>query len=220
MFLWSLQDALKYLNSPRFEPLVSKEVDRIVEKAVFLMIKVTGHKVCEISAITEVCVVLHGNAVSFNWFEGFMAKADSHLSQWISTLPKIIPIHDDYKPLRPVRAFKIFYAARLAPARTGGLWPRGKISLSYLVRAFIRESIWWAHPELPADRIPKVSCHDIRKVACSYSWKYFNRPWSELCDWVGTKVHNTLDSDYIRDVLRVLCTFQVPLGTIRPDTET
>ena len=218
MPLWSLQDALMYLNSPRFEPLESKEVDRIVEKTVFLMILATGRRVCEIAAITEDCVFLP-DGVSFNWFEGFLAKAESHLSQWNSTLPKIVSISDDDKRLCPVRAFKIFYAVRRAPAMQGGLWPCGKISLSYLVRDLICESIWWAHPELPADRIPKVSCHDIRKMACSYSRKYFNRPWSELCDWVGTKVRNTLDSHYIRDVPRVLCTFQVPLGTIKPDTE-
>ena len=64
----------------------------------------------------------------------------------------------------------------------------------------------------------KITVHDLRKFACSYSRKYFQGSGEVLAKLVGSKSFNTLDKCYIRQVPRVYATFQVPLGTITPTT--
>ena len=216
---WSLEDLLNYLNSPHFEPLQQADKFHKFVKTVILILLATGRRICEIAAMTSSCSFLPNGEIKFYWFEGFLAKAESHLSQWSSIPPKIVPISAEDRRLCPVRAFNIFYSDRMAPVYEGGMWPHGKIDLSYLVKNTVYNSFRWAHPEVPDDLPPRIRCHDFRKLACSYSRKFLKGTWKDLCDWVGTKIHNTLESHYIRDVPRVNGTFQVPLGTILPDSE-
>jgi len=81
----------------------------------------------------------------------------------------------------------------------------------------IKDSVRWAHPT--AEDVPETKCHQFRKLACSLSRKYFSGSLEELCALVGTKSPRTLLSYYIREVPRVHCTFQVPAGTIFPDSK-
>ena len=64
----------------------------------------------------------------------------------------------------------------------------------------------------------KIGSHQIRKLAVSLSWKYFQGPKKKLCDWVGTRSFKTLNKIYIRDVDSVSFPCQVPLGTLLPNS--
>ena len=157
--------------------------------------------------------------IKFRWFDGFKAKAESFWRIWLSSFLRIVPISSQNNLLCPVRAFRCFYACNSEPAWEGGMWPLGKIKLSYLVCDTVIESFGWAHHDEPTENFPSVKCHDFRKLACSYSRSFFTAPWSLLCDLVGTKAWETLDKCYVRKVPPVKASFQVPLGTIYPNSE-
>ena len=117
---WSLEDVLNYLNSSRFEPLDQAPDYQKFEKAVILILLATGRRICEIAAMIVVCSFLPRDEIVFYWFHGFLAKAESHLSQWASTFPRIVPISAEDHRLCPVRAFNLFYTAKMAPDTEGG----------------------------------------------------------------------------------------------------
>ena len=64
----------------------------------------------------------------------------------------------------------------------------------------------------------KITVHNLRKFACSYSRKYLPGTDILLAKRVGSSSFKVLDKTYTRDVPRVTATFQVPLGTIMPTT--
>ena len=86
------------------------------------------------------------------------------------------------------------------------------------MRDTIKDSVRVAHPSMPEAEIDglKITVHDPRNFACSYSRKYFQGSGKALAKLVGTKSFNSLDK-YIRQVPRVYAPFQVPLGTITPN---
>ena len=216
---WSLEEVLNFLNSSVYEPLELASERRKLEKAFLLVLLATGRRICELSSMIRVFESFPNGMIKFRWFDGFKAKAESFWRNWLSSHPRIVPISSQNNLLCPVRAFRCFYACNSVPAWEGGMWPLGKIKLSYLVRDTVIESFGWAHPGVPTDNWRKPKCHDFRKLACSYSRSFFTAPWSQLCDLVGTKAWETLDKCYVRKVPPVKATFQVPLGTIYPNSE-
>ena len=214
---WSLEDLLNYLNSSPFEPLADASNEHKLKKAVILLLLATGRRICEISGMIRYCLFLPNGIIKFHWYDGFTAKAESFWSEWQSSLPQIASISSNEVKLCPVRAFRAFYESNQTPRWANGMWPLGKCRLSYLVRDTIKDSVRWAHPT--AEDVPETKCHQFRKLACSLSRKYFSGSLEELCARVGTKSPRTLLSYYIREVPRVHCTFQVPAGTIFPDSK-
>ena len=58
--------------------------------------------------------------------------------------------------------------------------------------------------------------HDLRKLHVHIAGSTCFTLVSLLAKRVGSKTFTTLYNRYIRNVLRVKATFQVPLGTIKP----
>ena len=71
------------------------------------------------------------------------------------------------------------------------------IDLSYLVCILEKIYFRWAHPEVPDDLWIKY--HGFR-IGLFLQQKYF-RFWKDLCDWVGTKIRNSLEALHQRCAL-------------------
>ena len=216
---WSLDAHFKYLNSSLFELLEQKNWDQVFEKCLFLTSLATGRRLYELAAMKCDCSFLDNNSiVEFSWFPNFVAKAERD-SGWSSPLPRIKALQDSDTRLCPVRAFRIYYDLRVkkGPLKfEGRLWPRNKSQLSSLIVKSILASIGMS--ALPNVEPIKIGSHQIRKLAVSLSWKYFQGPKKKLCDWVGTRSFKTLNKIYIRDVDSVSFPCQVPLGTLLPNS--
>ena len=216
---WSLDAHFNYLNSSLFEPLEEKNWDQVFEKCLFLTSLATGRRLCELSAMKCACSFLNNNSVvEFLWFPNYVAKAERD-SSWSSPLPRIKALQHSDTRLCPVRAFKIFFELRIkkGPLQFDGrMWPGKHSQLSSLIRKSILASIGMS--ALPNVEPFKIGSHQIRKLAVSLSWKYFQGPKKKLCDWVGTRSFQTLFKIYIRDVDSVSFPCQVPLGTLLPNS--
>ena len=216
---WSLDAHFNYLNSSLFEPLEEKNWDQVFEKCLFLTSLATGRRLCELSAMKCECSFLNNNSVvEFLWFPNYVAKAERD-SSWSSPLPRIKALQHSDTRLCPVRAFKIFFELRIkkGPLQFDGrMWPGKHSQLSSLIRKSILASIGMS--ALPNVEPFKIGSHQIRKLAVSLSWKYFQGPKKKLCDWVGTRSFQTLFKIYIRDVDSVSFPCQVPLGTLLPNS--
>ena len=145
---------------------------------------------------------------------------EKDFGRWKSESPRITPIVERDNRLCPVRALNIYLDLLPAERDPKRFWLIRKSEISLLVRDNITTSFRFA-PHTHAgvsDPNTKVSVHDLRKFACSYSRKYLAFPRAALANRVGSKSFITLDKCYIRDVPRVQATFQVPLGTIKPES--
>ena len=181
----------------------------------------TGRRVCEVAAIEGFSNVRDG--IKFSWPTGFLTKMEGRIPNWTAQPPSIFPIDAPDKRLCPVRAFRRYLEFPEPNNRNRNserLWLLIKSQVSCLVRNNIKASFAYA-PQgyVGGSRSPpKVTVHDLRKFACSYSRKYLPGTKSSLAKRVGSRAFTVLDRTYIRDVPRVEATFQVPLGTIMPST--
>ena len=168
-----------------FEPLEQAPWDKIMVKTIILILINTGRRMCEIAALTIEFQTPSSNVVILNWIAGFLAKAQREFLDWTPKLPQIVASPVPHDLLCPVRAFRIYHKLRLAKGRSaynGMLWSASKINLSYLVIGTVKNSIRLAHPGISNEDVPKVGCHHFRKLACSYSWKFFNGTLDSLCE--------------------------------------
>ena len=145
---------------------------------------------------------------------------EKDFGKWKSEAPRISSIIGRDKRLCPLRALKIYLNLLPAERDPKQFWLIRKSAVSLLVRENIMTSFRFApHTHAGVSSLnTKVTVHDLRKFACSYSRKYLVRPRATLAKRVGSKSFTILDRCYIRDVPRVKETFQVPLGTIKPNT--
>ena len=218
---WDINDLLSYLCSSVFEPLERAPWEKIMIKTIILILINTGRRMCEIAYLTIDFQTPSSNVVILNWIAGFLAKAQREFLDWTPKLPQIVASPIPHDLLCPVRAFRIYHKLRLAKGRdayNGMLWSASKINLSYLVIGTVKNAIRLAHPGIPNKDVPKVGCHHFRKLAISFSWKYFKGTLDSLCDRVGTKSTATLLKHYIRDVPGIKVPLQVPLGCLMPNT--
>ena len=216
---WLLSDLLHMLSLPPFEPLETADWDSVLIKTLCLIALATGRRFVEISAITDYCPTVNEDTIKFVWFKGFTAKMERESDGWTAVPPIISPLKSSDKTLCPVRCFRQYYALLHDMDREvfeGRMWPVGKTQLSYLVIGAIKDSFRLAHPHTPTGGVPNVGTHHLRKLACSYSWKYFNEDLAVFAGLVGSKNTTILFSTYIRDVPALKYPCVVPLGTVLP----
>ena len=113
----------------------------------------------------------------FTWFPGFLAKMEKDFRSWKSDPHKISPIEQGDTRLCPVRAFRRFLDTRPEDRDPVRLWLLSKSAISGLVCDTIKASFKFAPRSHAgdADSNTKVSVHELRKFACSYSRKYLYR---------------------------------------------
>ena len=213
MPLWELSDLLYYLKSPVFEPLEHCSFTKCIQKTLALLILATARRISEISALSR----LHSEGSSkivLLWLSSFTPK---HFTPTFHPEhPSIHALDPDIedRSLCPVRAWKIYKERRrifTIKALSHRFWILSRGDLSKQFRLLVRDSRQFVGKDLSVPMGP----HQMRKLACSYSKKFWPRASSTLFTATGSKSMNVLSRCYIRDVppLRYPCV--LPLGTAR-----
>ena len=216
---WSLQNLLDYLNSDGFEPLERAGWDKVFRKTIILLLLATGRRCIEIAAITG-----HTDAkksvISFEWFEGFLVKAQRDFDNWNPSPPVISALQAQDNRLCPVRALRRYIALSDQQDKSlweGRMWPIGILKLSYLVKHTIIDSVKHIHPDILPIDLPSVGAYHLRKLAISLSWLYSKVGKKVILDKVGSKSFNTLFNYYIKYVESVKVPMCLPMGTLLPN---
>ena len=213
MPLWELSDLLYYLKSSVFEPLEHCSFTKCIQKTLALLILATARRISEISALSR----LHSEGSSkivLLWLSSFTPK---HFTPTFHPEhPSIHALDPDIedRSLCPVRAWKIYKERRrifTIKALSHRFWILSRGDLSKQFRLLVRDSRQFVGKDLSVPMGP----HQMRKLACSYSKKFWPRASSTLFTATGSKSMNVLSRCYIRDVppLRYPCV--LPLGTAR-----
>ena len=118
MPFWSLNNLFELLNSIRFEPLASKDIEVIREKLLVLILLATGRRIGEVANLSLKYTTLRsGNVIKLCWIPGYRPK---HYTQNFQPKPPIFDALESEEPddllLCPRRAFLI-YVGKLLDGR-------------------------------------------------------------------------------------------------------
>ena len=208
---WDLSDLLLFLKSPVFEPLEHCSFTKCTQKTLALLLLASARRFSEISALSRLHSEDSTNIVLL-WLSSFTPK---HFT------PTFHPQHPSFyaldpliedRSLCPVRAWKIYKERRSVftiKALSHRFWILSRNDLSKQFRSLVRDSRIFVGKDTAVPMGP----HQMRKLACSYSKKFWPHASSDLFTATGSKSLNVLSRCYIREVppLRYPCV--LPLGT-------
>ena len=108
----------------------------------------------------------------FRWFPGFLALWERDLQVWKLAPPRFFPIKTGNKRLCPIRAFKPYLKSKPVKREADRTWPFRKITISYLVRDTIKDSVRVAHPSMPEAEIDglKITVHGMHQSRPGVDW--------------------------------------------------
>ena len=213
MPLWDLSDLLYYLKSPVFEPLDHCSFTKCTQKTLALLLLASGRRISKISAISRLHAETSSKIVLL-WLSSFTPK---HFTPTFHpehpSIHALDPAIED-RSLCPVRAWKIYKERRrmfTIKVLSHRFWILSRGDLSKQFQLLVRDSRKFVDKDLSVPMGP----HQMRKLACSYSKKFWPHASSSLFTATGSKSMNVLSRCYIRDVppLRYPCV--LPLGTAR-----
>ena len=218
---WDLSNLLSYLQTDKFEDIKDISFCLLSQKLLFLLMIATGRRISEIANLSR-SIFTEGNRTFIEWLPGFRAKWDSAHSRFIPETPSILKMNaKSSKNLRlcPHRVLKVYLERRKSVTNHSNddcLWLFGKESLAASLRLLIKSSRRHFSESVNIIIYP----HQTKKLAVSYSWKYFHNAEKYLPARVGNKSSKTLKSSYLGNVsdLRTICV--LPLGTVRPRRRT
>ena len=214
---WDLSNILSYLQTDKFEDIKDISFCLLSQKLLFLLMIATGRRISEIANLSR-SIFSEGNRTFIEWLPGFRAKWDSAHSRFVPEPPSILKMDaKSRKNLRlcPHRVLKVYLERRKSVTNHSNndcLWMLGKESLAASLRLLIKSSRRHFSESVNIIIFP----HQTKKLAVSYSWKYFHNAEKYLPARVGNKSSKTLKSSYLGNVsdLRTICV--LPLGTVRP----
>ena len=214
---WDLSAFLFYLQSDRFEPIESIPFQDLALKLLALLALGTGRRIGELAELSRSTYEKSGR-VFIKWLPGYRAKWDSAHSRFIPHHPSIQAMKSRSAlslRLCPLRVLSCYLERRKDVVRQDKddcLWLRKIDGLSRDLRGLIKASRRWSNE--PAE----VICfpHQLKKLAVSYSFKYFSKAEMSLPGIVGNSSWKTLKDNYLGDVPPLRCTCVLPLGTVDP----
>ena len=216
MPIWDLSDLLSFLIRGPFEPMNEVPFKLVVQKTLALILLATGRRISEIAALSRKSS-RSGDAVSLSWLPDFTAKY--HSADFRPDPPRISKSTDAQERLLcPVRAWEHYIKRRAVIANSANplrFWPMSGKALTLEFKKLIKDSRKFV------GKSDKVACgpHQMKKLACSYSKKYFPRSSKLLFKRVGSKSMNVLNRCYIKEVPALRFSCVLPLGTVRPRRE-
>ena len=218
---WNLDILFEYLNSDRFEPLVSKDISIVQEKLLVLLLLATGRRIGEVAHLAlQYQSPVSGNWIRLFWLEGYKPK---HCTKdFAPKLPLFNALESEIPTdfqLCPKRAFIIFVSHRkrfiALPSTKDPLWLLDTQGLSKLFKSTVFQS---RHRVQMLDNI-SIGPHHMRKLAASYSAVMMGDSRGlerVLMDRMGYKSMKVLKKNYISNVPDLKFKCVVPLGTYTP----
>ena len=220
MPFWSLNNLFEFLNSIRFEPLATKDVDVIQEKLLVLILLATGRRIGEVANLSlKHTTNFSGNHIKLFWIPGYKPK---HFTQCFQPKPPCFDALESEEAddllLCPRRAFLIFTGKLLngkqRPSSKDPLWSMDTKGLTKLFKSVVSQS----RQGLRLDEV-SIGPHQMRKLAASYSAVLMGNSKDlerTLLDRMGCKSMTVLKKNYIllTPTLHFKCV--VPVGTYSP----
>ena len=216
---WSLSDVLRYLSSDVFFPMESISFDLLSRKFLILFALASGRRISEIFGCSRETFVLRGRTY-IKWIPEFRPKWDSAVCKKGGFDPPSILRFEGGssrdKRLCPFLTLQAYLKRRddfCNPVDDNGLWIcKDKGALARLLKDTLFKSRRWCSLGTNIVCYP----HQMKKLAVSYSYKYFVKAEKLLPKVVGNYSWGTLKDNYLGEVpsLKVACV--LPLGTFKP----
>ena len=216
---WSLSDVLRYLRSDLFFPMESISFDLLSRKFLILFALASGRRISEIFGCSRETFVLRGRTF-IKWIPEFRPKWDSAVCKKGGFDPPSILRFEGGssldKRLCPFLTLQAYLKRRndvCNPVDDNGLWLcKDKGALARLLKDTLFKSRKWGSLGTNIVCYP----HQMKKLAVSYSYKYFVKAEKLLPKVVGNYSWGTLKENYLGEVpsLKVACV--LPLGTFKP----
>ena len=177
----------------------------------------TGRRIGELAELSRLTFEKSGR-VFIKWLPLYRAKWDSAHSRFIPHHPSIQAMKSRSAlslRLCPLRVLTVYLERRkgfIRQEKDNCLWLRKIDGLSRDLRDLIKDSRRWSNEPVNVICFP----HQLKKLAVSYSYKYFNRAEVSLPGIVGNSSLNTLKDNYLGEVPPLRCICVLPLGTVDP----
>ena len=220
MPFWSLNNLFEFLNSIRFEPLATKDIDVIQEKLLVLILLATGRRIGEVANFSlKHTSNFSGNLIKLGWIPGYKPK---HFTQYFQPKPPSFEALEseeaDDRLLCPRRAFLIYVGKILKgnqrPSSKDPLWSKDTKGLTKLFKSVVSHS----RQGLQLDEV-SIGPHQMRKLAASYSAVLMGNSKDlerTLLDRMGCKSMTVLKKNYILLTPSLNFKCVVPVGTYSP----
>ena len=216
---WSLSDVLRYLRSDVFYPMESISFDLLARKFLIIFALASGRRISEIFGCSRETLVLRGRTF-VKWIPYFRPKWDSAVCKKGGFDPPSILRFEGGssldKRLCPFLTLQAYLKRRddvCNPVDDNCLWLcKNKGALARLLKDTLFKSRKWGSLGTNIVCYP----HQMKKLAVSYSHKYFAKAEKLLPKVVGNYSWGTLKDNYLGEVpsLKVACV--LPLGTFKP----
>ena len=216
---WSLSDVLRYLRSDVFYPMESISFDLLSRKLLIIFALASGRRISEIFGCSRETFVLRGRTF-VKWVPDFRPKWDSAVCKKGGFDPPSILKFDGGSsldrrlcPLLTLQAYLKRRGDFCNPEDDNCLWVcKDKGALARLLKNTLFMSRRWCSAGTNIVCYP----HQMKKLAVSYSHKYFGKTEKLLPKVVGNYSWGTLKDNYLGEVpsLKVACV--LPLGTFKP----
>ena len=211
--LWSLSDVLYFLRRGPCEPLEEAPWQLLTMKVVFLILLASGRRISEVSNISR-SYVIRGDTILLKWLPDFRAKATRvDFCPEDPSITRMDSRDEDELKLCPVRAWEIYRRSEgfVNSIDKNRLWP---VSHDTRVDCF-RSLVGKARRFAGRSDVTPVCVHQTKKLAFSYSKKFFTTTDDVLCKKMGNKTIKVLNRVYMGDVSPLRYTCVVPAGTLK-----
>ena len=220
---WSLDTLLEFLLCDHFEPLHSKDLLRVTQKTLCLLLLATGRRIDEIAHLSKFHVFRQdGEAVTVHWLPRYVPKHfDRSFQPILPSFERLASDADGDLLLCPVRAFNTYLGMVRGGPRysvNSPLWSLDGKGLSGLFKSTVLQ----ARLRAGLSEVVSIGPHHMRKLAASYSARMIgSSPEGErkLMDRMGCASMNVLKRTYINNVPLLSFKVVLPAGTFVPDTE-
>ena len=212
--LWSLSDVLYFLRRGPCEPLEEAPWQLLTMKVLFLILLASGRRISEVSNISR-SYVIRGDTILLKWWQDFRAKATRvDFCPEDPSITRMDSRDEDELKLCPVRAWEIYRRRSEGFVNSidkNRLWP---VSHDTLVDCF-RSLVGKARRFAGRSDVTPICVHQTKKLAFSYSKKFFTTTDDVLCKKMGNKTIKVLNRVYMGDVSPLRYTCVVPAGTLK-----
>ena len=217
---WSLDDLLSFLASEHFEPLCSKSLYTVTQKALCLLLLASGRRIGEIAQLSKKHTHRdNGEVVTIHWLPQFRPKhCDSSFQPKFPSIERLASdnIHDLW--LCPVRALNTYLSMIGGGPRFSINSPLWSYNIQGLTK-MLQTTVLQARQRSGNMALVPMGPHQFRKLAASYSAQMIGSSTDgelKLMERMGCSSMSVLRRVYIKDVPCLNFKCVLPVGTFIP----
>ena len=217
---WSLNDLLSFLASDHFEPLCSKALFTVTQKALCLLLLATGRRIGEIAHLSKKHTHKeNGELVTISWLPQFRPKhCDSSFQPKCPSIERLASDNMRDLWLCPVRALNTYLSMIGGGPRFSINSPLWSYNVQGLTK-MLQTTVLQARQRAGDMALVPMGPHQIRKLAASYSAQMVGSSSDgelKLMERMGCSSMSVLKRVYIKEVPCLNFKCVLPVGTFIP----